>query len=141
MHENGRWALIGSEREGLSLFVPSRDARGCASAAVQVTVGLIQPGLEARSVVVLSPEYGPTIGDLGDFFASMARDWRGWKGERRFESVDHDLNITATHDGHVRLDVEITDGRVRGWSVTSSLVIDPGESLAAAALAVARLAP
>lgn len=129
MKGTGRLALIGAGREGLTLSVPSRDAG--AFAAVPVMVKVTQPGLEAELVVVLSPEYGPTVGDLADFFAGMARDWRGWKGERTFESVDQDLKITAAHDGHVRLRVAITDGRFQvgrrlaRWSSTQARAWPP----------------
>ena len=68
------------------------------------------------------------------FFEELAEAWRGWQGERIFESVEHDLRIVATHDGHVRLDVLLRQTtHLYGWRVEMSLRLDVGEQLARAA--------
>lgn len=35
--------------------------------------------------------------DLGSYFCGLADAWRGWSGERVFESVEGDLRLVATH--------------------------------------------
>ena len=59
-----------------------------------------------------------------------------WKGERVYESTEDDLRLTATHDGHVWLHIELwherdaSDGAERrGWTVETWLRLDPGEEL------------
>jgi hypothetical protein len=51
--------------------------------------------------------YSDGFGQLAGFFAELAASWRGWRGERTYESIEHDLRIVATHDGHVRLKVRL----------------------------------
>jgi hypothetical protein len=34
-----------------------------------------------------------------DFFEAIAQSWRGWLGERGYESLDRSLSIVASHDG------------------------------------------
>ena len=43
--------------------------------------------------------------DLGDFFQDLARNWKGWEGERRWETLEGEFSICATSDrlGHIRL--------------------------------------
>ena len=38
-------------------------------------------GMTARSTATLSAVFEKA--DIADFFAGLASDWRGWKGERR----------------------------------------------------------
>lgn len=85
---------------------PRRDG-----AILSVEVCLRVPRLEARSRV--SPNYAVGFDDLIAFFRQLAADWRGWDGERTYESIDHDLRLTATHDGYVRLAVQLAGG----WAV------------------------
>lgn len=60
--------------------------------------------------------------DLGRYFSQLAESWRGWKGEVVFESLEHDLRLSATHDGHVHVKVEIWEStEPHGWRVQSEL--------------------
>ena len=48
----------------------------------------------------------------------MASSWRGWDGTRVFESIEHDLRLSATHDGHVNLRVLLWEStEPLGWRV------------------------
>ena len=77
---------------------------------------------------------------LAAFFADLADQWRGWEGERVFESIEGDLRIEATHDGHVRLRVLLWESTVpHGWRVESAIRLDAGEALSRAATDVALL--
>jgi hypothetical protein len=67
-----------------------------------------------------------------DYFAALESDWRGWKGERVYESTEDDLRLTATHDGHIELwhERDASDGAERrGWTVETWLRLNPGEEL------------
>lgn len=78
----------------------------------------------------LGSDYGPDLEQLARFFGDMAADWRGWKGTRQFESLENDLTISATHDGHIRLLIELADWHPDGWRVRARLSMEPGEELA-----------
>lgn len=73
------------------------------------------------------------FGTLVNFLASLEADWRGWSGERTFESVERDLLLSATHDGHVNIRVELGDRHnPGGWLVRITVRLDPGEELSRA---------
>ena len=42
---------------------------------------------------------------LTEFFRDIAENWRGWQGEKRWTTLEGELEFTATADktGHVRL--------------------------------------
>lgn len=66
---------------------------------------------------------------LGEFFFQLADDWRGWVGERTYETLEHDLVLRATHRGHVHIDVRLSETTIDGWTASASIVIDAGEQL------------
>ena len=77
---------------------------------------------------------------LAAFFTGLAEDWRGWQGERVFESIEGDLRIQATHDGHVNLRVLLWESTVpHGWRIEAGVRLDAGEALSRAATDVASL--
>lgn len=103
-----------------------------------VVVRLRLPGLEASLTV--SAHYATGFDELAGFLSELASHWRGWHGERTYESLEHDLRLTATHDGHVRLAVQLWQTSVPdGWSVTGIVQLDPGEEMTRAAQDVAAL--
>jgi hypothetical protein len=70
----------------------------------------------------------------------MAENWRGWRGERSYHSLERDLETVATHDGHVRLALRLNQNSgPAAWTVDADASIDPGEDLSAAATAVRSL--
>ena len=65
-----------------------------------------------------------------EFFSDLAASWRGWSGQKVFESLEHDLQMIATADrtGHVDLLVKIT----KLWPETTAsahLALDASQSL------------
>lgn len=75
---------------------------------------------------------------LARFFDDLAAYWRGWTGERVYESIEHDLRIVATHDGHVRLRVRLWQSDdPDGWTLETVVVLDAGEQLSQAARDIA----
>ena len=124
-----------------------REARSLRFEAVQrgphgeiwsVMVRLRVPGLDASLRV--PPHYATGFEDLVAFVNGLASDWRGWQGERAYESLEHDLRVTATHDGHIRLVVQLRETSVPdGWSATGVVQLDPGEEMTRAAQDVAAL--
>ena len=134
-------ACVGRALEGMHFqnVVRRPDAvRGPEVRFWSVEVCLRVPGLEASSRV--SAHYASEFDDLVTFFRQLAADWRGWDGERTYESLEYDLRLTATHDGYVRLAVQLWQQAGRqGWSVAAVISLEPGEEMTRVAEDVAAL--
>jgi hypothetical protein len=127
-------ATVGRQTDGLRFEQVQRGPKG---EIETVVVRLRVPGLDASRRVW---EYEAGFNALVAFFNGLAADWRGWQGERTYESLEHDLRLTATHDGHVQLVIQLREPFVRnGWSATAVVQLDPGEEMARAAEDVAAL--
>jgi len=84
--------------------------------------------------------YSDGFEQLARFFDELAQSWRGWSGEPVFESIEHDLRIVATHDGHVRLRVRLWQSTdPDGWTLETFLRLDAGEQLTQAAKDISAL--
>jgi Family of unknown function (DUF6228) len=93
-------------------------------------------GLEASMRV--SSHYATGFDELVAIFRRLAAGWRGWHGEVMYESLEHDLRVIATHDGHIRLAVQLRQSAVpEGWSASAVIRLDPGEEMTRAAEAIA----
>jgi hypothetical protein len=46
--------------------------------------------------------------DLPDFLRGLYEDFRGWEGERTWHSIESELQVIASHAGHVHLRWELT---------------------------------
>jgi hypothetical protein len=78
----------------------------------------------------ISAHYATGFDELAGFFRGLAASWRGWQGERVYEPLERDLRLTATHDGHVRLALQLRQSTVPdGWSVAAVMRLDPGEEM------------
>lgn len=96
------------------------------------------PDLRASRQVYEGYDEGFT--SLARYFKDLAADWRGWNGSRDYESIEGDLRLQATHDGHVNLRVLLWEPTVpTGWRVEAELRLDAGEALSAAADDIAYL--
>lgn len=106
--------------------------------AEYLTVSVTGPDMSASRQVYAGWDGGFTA--LAAYFTSLAEDWRGWQGERVFESIEGDLRIYATHDGHVNLRVLLWESTVQhGWRMEVGVRLDAGEALSRAAMDVASL--
>ena len=66
---------------------------------------------------------------LGGLFESIARDWKGWDGERDWASIEGDLTISASSDklGHIRLDVAVRNNDFENdWKLDAPIYLDAG---------------
>ena len=128
-------AAVGREAGGVRF---EQVRRGPDGEIRSVVVRLRAPGLEASLRV--PAHYATGFDELAGFLSGLASHWRGWHGERTYESLEHDLRLTATHDGHVRLAVQLRETSVPdGWSATGIVQLDPGEEMTRAAQDVAAL--
>lgn len=124
--------VFGHSHSGLSV----RDVRRLPSGdADQALFVLTTGGLSAETWVYAHEGNG--FDGLVDFFRAMAEAWRGWEGEQAWSSLESDLVLTAKHDGHVQLHIQIRDSSE--WSADAELVIDAGEELSAVVIALSHL--
>lgn len=85
-----------------------------------------------RSVFMFSFDWDA----LAAYFSDLAGSWRGWDGKNTWESIEHDLRITATSDplGHCLLTFTLRDGPNYTWeTVVGGFKVDAGEDMAAVA--------
>ena len=76
---------------------------------------------------------------LATFFADMSDSWRGWDGERSWNSIEHDLSITARSDdfGHCHLEFTVRDGPNYSWETRiGGFSIDGGEDMSRVARSI-----
>jgi hypothetical protein len=64
---------------------------------------------------------------LPDLFEEMASEWRGWRVAKRWESLEGELKLTATHDGlgHIALDIVLGEP-YEEWKAQGIVVLDAG---------------
>jgi hypothetical protein len=128
-------ACVGRVEDGLCFADVKRGPDGAIWSA---EARLRTPGLDA--VLQVSSHYATGFADLVMFFQRLATDWRGWEGARSYESLEKDLRLSAAHDGHVRLVVNLAQTSTPGgWSVSAVLTLEPGEEMTRAAGEVAAL--
>ncbi len=104
----------------LSFEVISRDA-GETVFLASVSAGFFSGKVEATTFV----SGAPTL-----LFDEMAADWKGWKGEKSWQSIDGSLTLKAVSDstGHVQLIVAM-ENFLDHLSVTLHLVAGQLESI------------
>jgi hypothetical protein len=65
-----------------------------------------------------------------ELFEGLARDWRGWVGERIVESLEGQLKVSCTADrlGHVSLRVELRgDPSGSQWHAADTICLETGQ--------------
>lgn len=102
-------------------------------------VEVVDAGLRAESTV--TSHYAVGFDDLVEFFAGMMESWRGWDGDRVYESLEHELRLVGQHLGsRVRIGVELAQASdPDGWCVRATFTVDAGEQLSTAAHDLATL--
>jgi Family of unknown function (DUF6228) len=115
--------------QGALSFLVERTPRNSDGATDYLTVTAELDGLRASKSVY---DFGGWSGLLS-FFEGLALNWRGWDGDKKFDSLEGDFRLSAKHDGHVRLSFELEDfDRPAPWAAKGEVTLDPGEELTAA---------
>jgi hypothetical protein len=128
-------ACIGLEHDGLTLF----DVHGADDEIWWCAARLAVPGLTAELPRVTA-NYAVVFQDLIDFLSGMARDWRGWNGERVYESLEGELRLIGSYNRHVKIVATLRQSTVEdGWSATGTFTVDPGEQMSKVASDVSEL--
>jgi hypothetical protein len=65
---------------------------------------------------------------LAGFLDSIAADWRGWEGDRHWQSDAAAMRLLVRHDktNTVLVRVELEDGAPPHWRCEAELEVDPG---------------
>jgi hypothetical protein len=115
-------------------FTLSHPQRGEDGELWWVTAGIEVEGLRAATQV--EPHYASGFDDLVALLDELADNWRGWDGVKSYDSLEHDLALSARHDGVGHVDLTVT---LKGphppyaWTVSATIVTDPGEQMVQAA--------
>jgi hypothetical protein len=67
---------------------------------------------------------------LVQLFESIAGDWKGWQGERSWESIEHDLRlaITSSSTGRITILVTLRDyHEEQDWEFTIPIFTEAGQ--------------
>lgn len=116
---------LGTASEFLEFSDPSgRAGQGLES----LTARVVGVDIDARAGIYIQFD----VARLTGFFVDMEQYWRGWEGERRFESVESDLIMSARHDGrHIELVVSLNPDHYPGpgWKCDVAILVEPGEQL------------
>jgi Family of unknown function (DUF6228) len=74
--------------------------------------------------------YEIRLGGLAEYFEALAKDWRGWGGERRWESLEGDVELVAVHDGlgtiTLRANFRTEAFAQHRWTASAELLLDAG---------------
>jgi hypothetical protein len=82
-------------------------------------------GFEGRVEVY---EHEPPV-HLAAFFRDLATHWRGWSGEKQWDSLEGQLSLKATSDsmGHTHLLVRLRSGPLYDWDIRGTLLLEAGQ--------------
>ena len=87
--------------------------------------------LSADSVSVRVEVYDHMPSRFREFFFGLAQDWKGWEGERYYESLEPMLKLSARHDGKgFALFTLLLRAGARenfSWSVSQRLSVELGQ--------------
>lgn len=82
--------------------------------------------LSAEALVDFSPNGNPTA-----FLEDLANNWKGWEGEKKFETYESELIIEASHDGRGHIDLQVylsTNQEPRNpWNVKALIELEAGD--------------
>ena len=105
----------------LSNFV-SEDSSAL-SESFLVTIQSHELRVETRASSFMAPS-------LSEYFRDIAEHWRGWKGEKRWATLEEEFSLTATADnlGHVRLGYLLRSPYTGfHWGLNGALELEAGQ--------------
>ena len=112
-----------------------RSSRGSAALGFEIVGSRRDGRVEELAAKLHGPvEGGVNVYDdhfeaLSAFFRDLSDHWRGWEGNKSWESLEGELSLTASIDkaGHVSLRVVLTDVAVaERWRAEATIFLDAG---------------
>jgi len=73
---------------------------------------------------------GYTRSNPTEWFSELAERWSGWQGERKWQSLEGELRLAASHDrrGHISIRIELRCGPIDyDWTVAATVSVDAGQ--------------
>ena len=66
---------------------------------------------------------------FASFFGGLATNWKGWQGERVWNSLEGELTLKAMSDrtGHVHVVVNVRDGAPPRWELSVVVALEAGQ--------------
>lgn len=66
---------------------------------------------------------------IEEFFADLAKNWNGWSGSKKWESLEATMKFEATADrmGHITLAIDLDNGTPYNWRVKALVIIEAGQ--------------
>lgn len=120
-----REVCIVSARDGMSLTLSNFVSEDASHISESFLVEVKAYGMRAES---RASTY--MANDLGAFFQSIAIEWKGWKGEKLWSTLENELELKATSDslGHVRLEFVLRKPHTGfNWEVRAALELEAGQ--------------
>jgi hypothetical protein len=74
--------------------------------------------------------FDPTNDGLPEFFAVIARDWKGWEGSRTWSSLEDEFELICEHDrvGHIKATATLHSNPYgHGWTERIRFDLPPGD--------------
>jgi hypothetical protein len=84
--------------------------------------------VEDAGLTAASRIYAYMAEGLAELFTDIAENWRGWKGEKKTETIEGDLALTCTSDtlGHTFVKISLSSLKYN-WTVQTTLRLDAGQ--------------
>ena len=86
--------------------------------------------LKAKNLIASAKIYAfEPHSELAQYFSDLAVHWKGWNGEKKWNSLEREFTLSCTSDsqGHIAMEVELKS-RVNEeyWSVLVEVNVDAG---------------
>jgi hypothetical protein len=120
-------AVVFASRTGVTLSMTPVPPRAEDTEALEVWHAMLA-GSGLNAIVVAPQAAWQPPPSLTAFLTALDESWKGWDGERVWQSAEGEIRLTARHDktNTVLLRVEMEDGGPPRWSCTAELELDPG---------------
>jgi hypothetical protein len=120
-----RTAEIRSARDGLVLTLSNfvHEDSSALSESFLASIKNYEIQVETRVSSFMAPS-------LGVYFQDIAKSWRGWKGEKKWATLEGEFEFIATCDslGHVRLGVYLRSPHTGfHWELRTALELEAGQ--------------
>ena len=107
---------------GLRFFNPERNPTGELD---YFSIEISNPTISGTTRVYAFQSDG-----LSTLFDEMARDWRGWDGQKKWESLEGELSLSSSSDGkgHILIEVIAQESvHPDSWRIKAMIMIEAGQ--------------